>query len=515
MTARRSRRRDRHKWSAVRQESWPDGGDALGLSPKDAFEELDNSLLQAVQGAAAAAGALYVLAPDKRTLCLHAQTGLPTGAVPHRSRLMRPSPMPVTDAVRNGCAVELDSWEELATRYPRIALTAPQYCAAAAIPLMGDETAWGAILLFWGTQDHKRLAAGQRDRLEAAGRQLGRIIDKAADADLTWAVRPRPRNLQRPPLHAPAHGEDLTAATLAERLPEGVVCLDRDDRITFMSQKAAKFLDSSASELLGTTLWAAMPWLREAHLEDEVRAATASRKPTSLLVCRPPDALLRIQLYPDAGSTTMRVELCDGLLSTPSSLPEPVEMSPRAGRMHQMLYLATALAEARGTRDIADQVCCQIAPVFEADFVAFFLAEGERLRLIGSTALDPDVFGESDTTALTSTGFSSRLITHVLLSTQPHFLSSLEEARRIAPGFTSSSGSNAWAVLPLLASGTVIGSCVLGYEHPRTFPGDERAALVSLAGLVAHALDRARLYDLEHTLARTLQENLLPPRCRT
>lgn len=82
----------------VRQESWPDGWDAFGLSPKDAFEELDNSLLQAVQEAAATAGAMYVLAPDKRMLCLHAQTGLPTGALPHRSRLMRPSPMPVTDA---------------------------------------------------------------------------------------------------------------------------------------------------------------------------------------------------------------------------------------------------------------------------------------------------------------------------------------------------------------------------------------------------------------------------------
>ncbi|MPY37539.1 SpoIIE family protein phosphatase [Streptomyces adustus] len=494
----------------VRPESWPDGRDAPGLSPKDAFEELDDGLLQAVQEAAAAAGALYVLAPDRWTLYLHAQIDLPTGAVPHRSRLVRPSPMPVTDAVKNGCAVELDSSEELASRYPRMALTAPQYCAAAAIPLMGDETAQGAILLFWGPEDYERLTAGQRDRLEAAGRRLGRIVEKAADADATSTARPRPRNLQRSPLHAPTHDENLAAAALAERLPDGFVCLDRDDRITFLNQKAAKFLDSSVSELLGATLWAAMPWLRTAHLEDEVRVATTSRKPTALLVRRPPDVLLRIQLYPDAGGTTMRVELCDELLSTRSSLPGPVEMSPRTGRMHQMLYLATALAEARGVRDIADQVCCQIAPVFEADSVAFFLAEGERLRLIGGTGLDPNMFGDSDTTALSSTGFSSRLITHVLLSVRPHFISSPEEARRIAPGFISSSGSNAWAVLPLLASGTVIGSCVLGYEHPRTFPGNERAALVSLAGLVAHALDRARQYDLEHTLARSLQESLLP-----
>ncbi|MQS05553.1 PP2C family protein-serine/threonine phosphatase, partial [Streptomyces alkaliterrae] len=42
------------------------------------------------------------------------------------------------------------------------------------------------------------------------------------------------------------------------------------------------------------------------------------------------------------------------------------------------------------------------------------------------------------------------------------------------------------------------------------FPPAERAILTSLAGLIAQALDRARLYDAKHTLAHTLQTGLLP-----
>lgn len=68
----------------------------------------------------------------------------------------------------------------------------------------------------------------------------------------------------------------------------------------------------------------------------------------------------------------------------------------------------------------------------------------------------------------------------------------------------------AWAFLPLIASNRPIGSLVLAYGHPRVFAPGERAVLTSIAGLIAQALDRARLYDATHQLARSLQTGLLP-----
>ncbi|MEU1168735.1 GAF domain-containing protein, partial [Streptomyces sp. NPDC005921] len=56
----------------------------------------------------------------------------------------------------------------------------------------------------------------------------------------------------------------------------------------------------------------------------------------------------------------------------------------------------------------------------------------------------------------------------------------------------------AWAFLPLVASGRVIGMCVLSFNRPRAFDEEVRGRLTTVGALVGQALERARLYDLEH-----------------
>ncbi|MGW4073650.1 hypothetical protein ACWELB_09060 [Streptomyces asiaticus] len=69
---------------------------------------------------------------------------------------------------------------------------------------------------------------------------------------------------------------------------------------------------------------------------------------------------------------------------------------------------------------------------------------------------------------------------------------------------------HAWAFLPLIASDQQIGYCAVGFSRPRHFSEVDRCLLIALSGLVAHALERARLYDAEHTRAQELQRGLLP-----
>lgn len=69
---------------------------------------------------------------------------------------------------------------------------------------------------------------------------------------------------------------------------------------------------------------------------------------------------------------------------------------------------------------------------------------------------------------------------------------------------------HAWAFLPLLSSGHPIGCLLLAYNDPHPFTAAERSILTPLAGLIAQALDRARLYDAQHNLAHALQQTLLP-----
>jgi serine phosphatase RsbU (regulator of sigma subunit) len=66
------------------------------------------------------------------------------------------------------------------------------------------------------------------------------------------------------------------------------------------------------------------------------------------------------------------------------------------------------------------------------------------------------------------------------------------------------------AYLPLTVSGGTFGCLVLVYDKPRPFTPDERAELTSLAGMIAQAMERARLYDANAQVARGLQDGLLP-----
>lgn len=59
-------------------------------------------------------------------------------------------------------------------------------------------------------------------------------------------------------------------------------------------------------------------------------------------------------------------------------------------------------------------------------------------------------------------------------------------------------------------SGRATGSCVISFSEPRTFSEDDRTLLTALSSLVAQALERARLFDVEHTRAQGLQRGLLP-----
>ena len=76
-------------------------------------------------------------------------------------------------------------------------------------------------------------------------------------------------------------------------------------------------------------------------------------------------------------------------------------------------------------------------------------------------------------------------------------------------------GVQALAVLPLTARGAPIGALVLTFAEPRDFDEEQLAFMDACAGQCGQALERARLYDRQRTIAHALQQSLLagePPR---
>ena len=70
----------------------------------------------------------------------------------------------------------------------------------------------------------------------------------------------------------------------------------------------------------------------------------------------------------------------------------------------------------------------------------------------------------------------------------------------------------AWVGLPLLAAGMPLGALRFSFGKPRTILEEERVFLEALAGQCALAVERAEMYEKEHTAAVTLQRSLLPGR---
>ncbi|TMR88065.1 GAF domain-containing protein, partial [Nonomuraea basaltis] len=180
-----------------------------------------------------------------------------------------------------------------------------------------------------------------------------------------------------------------------------------------------------------------------------------------------------------------------------------------AERASHIRQLTRALAEAVTVHDVVDASADHILPSFGASGLMLAFLEGDHLRPVGCTGY-PKEFVDQVAQMPASWGLP---IAGVLRERTPMFISSLEEYIErypMAADLPAAEGKQAWAFLPLIASGRPVGSCVVSFTDPRQFTGEERNLLTALSGLVAQAMERARLYDREHTRAQELQRGLLP-----
>ncbi|MGP3923269.1 SpoIIE family protein phosphatase [Streptomyces sp. 8N616] len=479
--------------------------------PEFARRLLDRILAEVVRDTGAYAGGVYLLVPGRQMLGLEAMTGVPREFATPWARVGLAAPLPVTDAVHEGHLVWVGAQGELARRYPRAALVLPYHFALAAAPIATETTVWGALLLLWPGSHPEQLNATELDRIDGACARLAGLLQQAAESGQRIEPGHEPRVLPQVRPEPPGRAEALAAVEFVDRLPGGGCGLDLEGRITFISRKAADLLGEDTRGLVGARLWEALPWLADPVYEDRYRAAVFSRRPTSFTARRPSGQWLFFQLYPDASGISVRI--------TPTRIKDrpqgrlPPEAGPdtaptRVGAIYHLMLLAGALTEAVGVQDVADLVADQILPAFGAQGLALLVAEGGRLRVIGFRGYAPETVESFDGTPLSAPTPGVRALT----AGEPSFFASRDELEREYPALAPiHSGMSAWAFLPLIASGRPVGCCLMAYEQPHPFTPDERAALSSLSGLIAQALDRARLYDTKHRLARGLQSALLPP----
>ncbi|WP_405468251.1 SpoIIE family protein phosphatase [Streptomyces canus] len=176
--------------------------------------------------------------------------------------------------------------------------------------------------------------------------------------------------------------------------------------------------------------------------------------------------------------------------------------------LYRPIALAIALTEAGTARQVSAVVMRELLPAFGGRRLAIYLLQERHLHLEWETG-----FPKGFLTPFDGVDLSTHLPGVETLTTgRPLFFDSMEQLTAAYPGIPLDATEGARAFLPLIASGRAVGSCILGFDRPRSFSTEERTVLTALAGLIAHAMEKAQRYESETALARGLQQALLPRR---
>ncbi|MGI5376623.1 SpoIIE family protein phosphatase [Streptomyces sp. CA-251387] len=290
-------------------------------------------------------------------------------------------------------------------------------------------------------------------------------------------------------------------------ISDGFLAMDDDWRITFANLEAERTLGFSEAELIGRLLWDLPAAEQVPGLEIRCRQAAAAEKSVSFDVRLPNGRLCHLRLVPGPDGRT--IYFTD--VTEKRRLEEERRSAERAAseRATRIAELTTALAKATTSKDVVDAVARRVLPPFEATGLVVQTVEGDRLHTVGSVGYPDDVLAVLDGRERTQPS----PLWDAILNGTPLFMSSPQEFTARYPDLAdlpSRAGKQSWALLPLTASGHTFGICAVTFDHPRRLTDEERTLLTATSALVAQALERARLFDAEHTRSRELQRSLLP-----
>ena len=186
---------------------------------------------------------------------------------------------------------------------------------------------------------------------------------------------------------------------------------------------------------------------------------------------------------------------------------EPGADTPAVGaRSALLLTLTRTLSRAITVRDVTTAVTDVAGPALGASGIVLDLVDEGRLLPVSHT-----VYGGPRRTELNRLAdLSEGVMQHSLARSTPLFSDPAREGQAVDGQAGAPLTPPAWAVLPLIASGRRVGSCLITFAAERAFSRDDRTLYSAFAGILAQSLERARLYDTQYHRATELQRAMLP-----
>ena len=188
------------------------------------------------------------------------------------------------------------------------------------------------------------------------------------------------------------------------------------------------------------------------------------------------------------------------------------QLSAAALRTARLQQATSMLAEALTVEQVVEVITEVGRTAIGALRSAVALLDGSRLRVVND-----DLRNAPDSAGGELTLESPSVMTKAIATRRPVLVEDPEDLRRqfegeleIDPERVAMSDERSWVGLPLLAAGAPLGALRFSFGRPRKITDEERVFLEALAGQCQLAVERAGLYEREHTTAETLQRSLLP-----
>lgn len=521
---------------------------AAALTPK---EVAGAAVREAVRALHADAGIVVRLSRGGDELELVDALGFPEDAVRRWQRFDVEASVPLADAVRRNEIVALESAEERQRRYPMFTAATTRNAAWLSVPLAAGGRVVGALGLSF--LEPRTFGDADREFGFALARQAGQALERASLHEAEHEARARAElmagdlaqlhvlSTQLARAATPAEvaelvGSQISAVVGAESAGIYVVAdaghLELLDTVgAWRSQLVGAYrrLEADAampvSEAVrdGTALWL-MPgddWSRfpgsEAWRADGLTAL-------GVVPLAVEDSAVGALFVLFAGDRDVRADHRRFVETVARQAAQPLERvrllaretasrraAERATERVRRLYAITAALSGALTPDevatvFLDQACAAVA----ADGAAIGVVDGDG-RVIHTIRWR----GYSDDAVAPWREFAVGAdFPPAQAFRRSHAIYTDAAAIRarypaLAPDIDSV-GHGSFAVTPLVAAGRPLGVAVFSWEGAVEPSAEERTFLETLASQCGQALDRARRYEAERTIAETLQRSVLP-----
>jgi GAF domain-containing protein/PAS domain-containing protein len=280
----------------------------------------------------------------------------------------------------------------------------------------------------------------------------------------------------------------------------------------YVNQLGAKLTGRHVEDVIGRRLSEISPDSWGNGLFDRYRTVAATGEPWRQELAFPEiDQVWEIKVGRTAGGhVVVSFREITEQVDRQRQLAESVQRAEHAAaRARSLESVTAALVAASTTAQVYAALGSVLRPSAGGQGLALLLCQDQVLQLAYHAGYEPEVVARLRELPMDHpypAVAAARTGNAVYLSSLAQF----HAAQPDRPSAVPPGQRQAWAFLPLVAGGEVLGAVVVGYREPRDFDDDTRSTLTALAGLGAQAMQRAMLFETSRSIASELQHALLP-----